>query len=124
MRASDIVNHLSVHLPKFADDFTDQITVTSLTRSGTTVTVTTDSPHGLVVGGQLNMTGAQTPIVISSITRVGIQATMVTASDHDITENAGFDVQIEGATEAEFNGTFDLISAPNRRTIKFFAKRL
>lgn len=119
MRASDVVNHLSVYLPKFADDFTDQVDVLSLTRSGTTVTVTTDGDHGLSVGQQVNITGAKTPIVINSITRSGIEATLVTNSDHDITENAGFDVQIEGATEAEFNGTFILSSVPNRRTIKF-----
>ena len=119
MRASDIVNQLAIYLPALADDFTTQIAVSSLTRSGTTVTATTAAAHGLSVGKQANITGAQTPIVINSINRVGIVATMVAASDHDITENAGFDVQISGATEPEFNGTFTLANVPNRRTIKF-----
>ena len=102
------------------DDFTDQINVISLTRSGTTVTIETDAEHGLSVGKQANVVGAQTPIVINSIDRVGGVATLVTDDDHDITENAGFDVQISGATEPNFNGAFKLISVPNRRTIKFF----
>lgn len=119
MRARDIVNHLSVYLPAFADDFTDQFSVTSLTRSGTTVTVSTSTDHGLTAGKQVNITGAQTPIAIASITRTGIVAEMITSADHDITENAGFDVQISGAVEAEFNGTFTLLSVPNRRTIRF-----
>ncbi len=119
MRASDIVNQLAVRLPALVDDFTDQFSVTSLTRVGTTVTATTAAAHGLTTGRQVNITGAQTPITISSLTRVGIVGTMVTAADHDITTGAGFNVQIDGATEAEFNGTFTLLSAPNRRTITF-----
>lgn len=83
------------------------------------MTATTTAVHGLSAGKQVNITGAQTPITINSIDRVGIVATMVTDDDHDMTENAGFDVQIDGATESEFNGTFKLLNVPNRRTIKF-----
>lgn len=119
MRASDIVQQLATVLPTLVDDFTDNVDVDSLTRSGTTVTVTTSTDHNLTVGQQVNITGAQTPITITSIDRSGIVATLVTDADHDITENAGFDVQIEGATEPEFNGTFELLSVPNRRTITF-----
>lgn len=119
MRASDIVNQLAVLLPALVDDFTNQLSVVSLTRSGTTVTVTTSAAHGLTIGRQANITGAQTPIIISSLTRVGIVGTLVTSADHDITENAGFDVQIDGATESEFNGAFELLNVPNRRTITF-----
>lgn len=119
MRASDIVNQLAALLPTFVDDFTDQISVVSLDRAGTTVTAVTASAHGLAVGQQINMTGAQTPIVIDSITRNGMAATLVTATDHDMTENAGFNVQIDGANESEFNGTFTLLDVPNRRTIVF-----
>jgi hypothetical protein len=118
LRAKDIVNQLAIYLPTFVDDFTTQYSVSSLTRSGTTVTVTTTSPHGLSTGQQVNINGAQTPIIISSITRTGIIAEIVTFSDHDLTENAGFNVQIEGATEAEFNGTFILHRVINRRTIQ------
>lgn len=119
MRSSDIVNQLAALLPGQVDDFTTQVSVNSLTRSGTTVTALCDSAHGLTVGNQVNIKGAQTPIAIASIDRVGILATMVTSADHDMTENAGFDVQISGSTEPEFNGTFTLHSVPNRRTIKF-----
>lgn len=119
MRATDIVSQLAQFLPAIVDDFTTQISVISLTRSGTTVTATTSAAHGLVIGKQANMTGAQTPIVIGSLTRSGIVGTLITDSDHDMTENAGFDVQLSGSTEAEFNGTFDLVSVPNRRTITF-----
>lgn len=118
MRASDIVYQLATVLPKFVDDFTTQMSVASLTRSGTTVTVETDVAHSLAVGQAVNITGAETPLPCS-ITRSGILATLVTDQDHDLTENAGFDVQIDGAAEAGFNGTFTLNSVPNRRTVTF-----
>ena len=89
MRAQDIVTQLAVVLPTLVDDFTTQIAVSSLTRSGTTVTATTAAAHGLETGQQVNITGAQTPISIVSIDRVGIVATLVTDADHDMTEKAG-----------------------------------
>lgn len=118
MRASDVVNQLAVYLPALVDDFTDSVAITSLARSGTTVTAETAAPHGLAANKAVNVTGALTPIPCA-ITRSGIVATLVTDIDHDLTENAGFDVQIEGATEAEFNGTFTLLRVLNRRTITF-----
>lgn len=119
MRASDIVNQIASVLPSFIDEFTSNYEVSSLTRAGSTVTVTTAVDHNLEAGNQVNIVGAQTPIVIDSITRDGILVTVVTQEDHDITENAGYDIQISGATESEFNGTFELHKAPNRRTLTF-----
>lgn len=119
MRAKDLILQLSAKLPQLVDDFTSSFSVSSLTRSGTTVTATTTTDHGLVADKSVNVVGAQTPITISTITRVGIVATLVTAADHDMTEGAFTTVEIEGATESEFNGTFDLLKVPNRRTVTF-----
>lgn len=119
MRASDIILQLAAKLPALVDDFTTSFSVTSLTRSGTTVTATTSAAHGLAVGNAVNIVGSQTPITITSIDRVGVVATMVTAADHDMTEGAFTEVEISGATEAEFNGTFTLLRVLNRRTITF-----
>lgn len=122
MRASDIVTQLAVKLPALVDDFTFNNDVLSLVRVGTTVTVMTSTDHGLSVGNAVNIVGARTPISISSIDRIGLSATLITASDHDMTKTAGFEnVEIEGANESEFNGTFKLLSVPNRRTITFQA---
>ena len=105
-------------MPGIVDDFSNQVNVVSLTRVGTTVTIETEGAHGLAVGNLTNITGALVPINCT-ITRNGILGTLTTDADHDITENAGFDVQTEGATEQEFNGTFTLQSVTNRRTINF-----
>lgn len=118
MRSSDVVLQLAAVLPRFVDDFTTQIAVVSLTRSGTTVTVETAAAHGLTAGRAVNIVGALTPLPCG-VTRSGTVGTLVTTQDHDITENAGFDVQISGATEPEFNGTFQLLRVLNRRTITF-----
>lgn len=117
MRSQDIINHIAIYLPKLVDDFTTQISVDSLTRSGTTATATTLTPHGLSVGEHINVTGAQTPIEIQRIERNGIVATMYTKTPHDFTENAGFDVQVSGSSD--FDGVHKLLSVPNRQTVTF-----
>lgn len=120
MRTTDIVNQLAVRLPALVDDFTINHEVLSLTRSGTTVTVTTTAAHDLLIGNAVNIVGARTPIVITSINRVGLSATLITETDHDVTETSEFEnIEIEGANESEFNGTFKLLTVPNRRTITF-----
>lgn len=120
MRSSDIVTQLAIKLPALVDDFTLNNDVVSLTRSGTTVTVTTATEHNLAIGKAVNIVGARTPINIISIDRVGIVATLETDSDHDMTKSVGFEnVEIEGATEPEFNGVFKLLNVKNRRIITF-----
>lgn len=47
MRISDVVNQLKAVIPRYTDDFSTVLSVTSLTRAGSTVTATTSSPHGL-----------------------------------------------------------------------------
>jgi hypothetical protein len=118
MRASDIVNQMASELPKYVDYFTTQVDIDSITQSSGTATATTSADHGLSVGQQVNITGALTPISCS-ITRDGTTGTLVTDSAHDITENAGYDVQIDGCDQDTFNGTFTLLSVPNRKTITF-----
>lgn len=118
MRSSDIVGHLAATLPTFVDDFTTSVSIVSLTCTGTTVTAETAAAHGLVAGKAVNIVGAKTPLTCS-ITRVGIVGTLVTVAAHDITEYTGAEVEIAGATEAEFNDTFTILSIPDRYTINF-----
>lgn len=119
MRMKDVILQLSARLPQLVDDFTTSFSVSSLTRSGTTVTATTTAAHGLTADKSVNVVGAKTPITISSIDRVGIVATLVTAADHDMTTKVPGTVEISGVIESEFNGTFTVIQEVNRRTIKF-----
>lgn len=120
MKASDIVLLLAKNLPKYSSLFTNNINITSLTRSGTTVTGTTSDPHGLSVGAGINITGASAPIGVSSLTRLGPLGTAITDADHDFTLGlATPTIDIIGANESEFNGSFIIVGVPNRRTVTF-----
>ncbi len=117
MRAAEIISVLAARLPQLTGDFTDDIAVDSLTQSAGVATVTTSAAHGLAVGHQVAVTGAKTPITVSSFTRSGTVGTIVTASNHDYTEGYQTVVETSGATEPEFNGSFPLLTVPNRRTV-------
>jgi len=117
MKARDIVTRLKTQLPLLTDRFTDKKTILSITAAGTTATVTTSTDHGLSIGKQAVVAGANAAVTISTITRVATVATVVTSIDHDLTITDGFAtaVVLSGAIEAEFNGTFPLLGVQNRR---------
>ncbi len=117
MKATDVKDRLGARLPALVDQFTTNIAVTSITSVGTTATVTTAAAHGRSVGNGVVITGAVTPVAIDTFTRVGVQGTITTLEDHDQTTTVPGEAIIEGATEAEFNGTFTVIRVVNRRTI-------
>lgn len=119
MKASDIVDQIARMLPQRTGAVTVDFEVSALTRSGTTVTATTVTAHGLAVGKQANIVGAQTPLPIGSLIREGSIATLVTDSRHDLTEGFKEDVILSGASEEEFNGTFTILKVINRKTITF-----
>ena len=125
MKAEDIVKQLQAVLPKVTDLFSDVLTVTSLTRSGTTVTAITSAAHGLATNAVVNIKGAQSPISISLTFLDGI-ATAITSSAHDLTEGwqngiavDSPDVTVSGATESEYNGDNPLLTVPNRTSFTY-----
>ncbi len=119
MRAADVVAQLQVKLPQLTDSFTTDVSVASLTRSGSVMTAACNQPHRLKRGNVVAITGATTPIPISSLTKSGDLATLVTATNHDLTNPVAETIRITGATEAQFNGTFSRVNVINRRTISF-----
>jgi hypothetical protein len=121
MKAADIITQLQSVLPKVTDLFSDTVSISSLTRSGTTVTAITSTAHGLTTGGGVTITGAETPLTISSLTFLDGVATATTDTAHDLTEgwenstpSDSPNVNISGATESEYNGENTLLSVPNR----------
>lgn len=103
------------------------VTLTSLTRSGTTATATTAADTNFRVGDSVTIAGAAqsdyngaktiltvTPsssteypsVPVASITRSGTTATVTTEEPHGL-EN-GQSVVIEGADQTEYNGTFTI----------------
>lgn len=85
------------------------LAATSITRSGTTATVTMSAPHPFVNGQTVTIAGAANPISVSSITRVATTATVTTGSVHGL--STGQWVGITGATGADatlYNGVFQV----------------
>ncbi len=121
MKAQEIVQRLALRLPMFTDAFTTNYNIISLTRVGSIVTATTDSPHSLKVSNQINIVGAESPIALLTLTRAGAIGTLNTDGPHDITKFSigAQSVEISGANESEFNGSFVLLSRPNRETLTF-----
>lgn len=126
MKASDIIKQLQLVLPNVTDLFSDSISITSLTRSGTTVTATTAAVHGRATSDVVIVSGAKSPITISSLTFSDGIATAITSSSHDLTElfenaiaNDSPLVTVSGATESEYNGANPLLTVPNRNEFTY-----
>lgn len=117
MRASDIVTQLCVLLPRLTDKFTDDVSVNSISRSETLMTVNCNVKHDLEVGQSFAVVGTDVPITIASFNRVGTVGTIVVSTKHDLTEPIVSTVRVTGATESELNGTFMISNIPNRKTI-------
>lgn len=119
MKASDIVSQLMARLPANTNRLTDEVGVVSVNRISDVLTVECDAPHALSIGHSATIVGAKTPIAISSLTRVGPIGTLVTAIPHDLTLSIAKTVVLSGAAEAEFIGTFSVLSVPSRMKITF-----
>jgi hypothetical protein len=119
MRAADIVYQLAAKLPLFSDKFTTNIALTSLTQAAGVATAATAVAHGLAAGQQANIVGAKVAIPLTSLTRSGTVGTAVSASSHDLTRGYSQNVEITGAPEANFNGSFALLNVPDRFTATF-----
>lgn len=118
MLSIDLVNALSNGITKKVDNFTTNLSITSLTAVGTTVTGITAAVHNLLTGQGITIVGAETTIAIDTFTRAGTVGTIVTLTNHDATKGAPVNVDTEGADESEFNGSFLITRVLNRRTIE------
>ena len=118
MKASDVVTLLQTKLPSYSDLFSDNLVVSSLTSVGNVVTAVCVEDHNLVSGNNFIMTGAESNVGIVELKRNGLEGYLETTTDHDWTNGLG-DIEIAGATESEFNGTFKLINVDNRREVRF-----
>lgn len=130
MRASEVIQRLQRELPKLTDLFSTQFSITSLTRSGSTVTAVTATDHGLVDDQEVLITGATELNPVTSLTFLDGVASAVTFNPHDLTvpssqqikENNLFGFNkalVSGAVETEFNGEFTILSAVNRKSFTY-----
>lgn len=119
MKSEQVIRQLQAVLPLYTDSFSDYVNASSLTRSGTTVTCTTATAHGLTTGDYVYIKGAYSPNLITSITRIGTVATAVCASGHDLTEGWQTTVNITGANQTAYNGVKSLIDVLSATSFTF-----
>ncbi len=120
-----IVNRLKEVLAKTTDAFSDILTISSLTRSSSTITAVTSTVHGLTTGDYITVRGAKEPILMTSLTLLDGVVTGVSATDHKLTDPSKYSspnlplyVTIAGA-DSGFNGTWELVSVPDDNTFTF-----
>jgi hypothetical protein len=76
-KAEDIITQLRSVLPRYTNYFSDEFAISSLTRSGTTVTAITSTPHNLQTGWYVRIVDAITPFTLQSLTRSGKTVTAI-----------------------------------------------
>ncbi len=125
MKGQEVVDRLKQVLPLYTDDFSNIVSVTSLTRSGSTITANAPS-HGLTTNDYVVIRGAKEPIALTSITRIGNIATVTSSIDHKLSDPSKYSrpqlplyIEISGATPIDYNGVFELLSVPNLTTFTF-----
>lgn len=120
--AQEIVGQMQLTVPRVTNLFSDTFSVTSLTRSGSTVTAVTSTPHGFSTGNYVNIFGAIAAYQVISLTQVNNIATGVTApgQPHDLTDNFQPTIVVTGANEPEYNGNaLPFIHQANRNTFTY-----
>jgi hypothetical protein len=124
MKAIYVVNRLKDILPKYTDDFSTILNVSSLTRSTTTITCTTATNHGLTTGDYITIRGAKEPIALTNITFSNGIATATTPTDNKLSDPSLFSpanlpLYVEIAGASGYNGLQELVSVTNENTFKF-----
>ena len=125
MQAVAVVNRLKEILPSFTDDFSDVISLTSLTRVDTTITAISPVAHNLTNGDYITIRGAKEPITLISLNRSSNIVTVISSTDHKLSDpslygnrNLPIYVEISGA-DAGYNGSWELLSVPDDTTFTF-----
>jgi hypothetical protein len=124
MKTYDIVRQLQAVIPNYTANYADSVTVSALTRTGA-VAIATATAHGLIAGDNVYIKGAILRNAITSITRVGSVATATTQYDNDLTLTAkeaqagDTYITIGGATQAEYNGSKQLLNVIDSKHFTF-----
>jgi len=119
MKIAEIIAQLQSVLPKYADDFSELVAVTTLTQAAGVATAACAAAHGLASNDYAVIRGALAPNTISSLTAAAGVATAVTAASHDLTLEDGALVNITGAVEAKYNGSKALLSVVDQYTFTY-----
>lgn len=121
MRLRDVVAQLQLILPKYTNYFSVTQSISSIVASGGTATIVTSSAHGLQSGQAVTLAEVEILTAIDSpVTQDGLIFTFKTTVNHDLTYGwqPHDTVTLSGFTDSNWNGSFNLMDVPNRKTFK------
>lgn len=108
MDTLEIVHQLRAVLPKYSNDFSDNITITNIAVNGANVTFTTSANHHLKAGDTFLTSDIENYIVISSLKKYNSIAIAFCQDFHNVTFANGQKVKISGASDSKYNGNKEL----------------
>lgn len=116
MKLEEIQNQLRANIPLHTDHFNDWLDA-FYSMVGTTATVTTTEDHDLNPGDVVNLKNVIFQNPLSSLVADNGRISAVSSVKNDMTEDYTKEIEITGATEPDFNGTFsnkiDIIDRTN-----------
>lgn len=120
MRLADVTRQLQLLLPKYTDLFSDVLDISSIVATVTVATITTSTVHKLDNDNAVVMSDVGTNTTIAGVSQDGLIFTFTTGTDHDITLDSPDheNVTLDGFTDSAWNGSFELIDVPNRRSFE------
>jgi len=116
MKAQDIIVHMMEYMPKYTDVFSGVVTPSSVVVSGTTVTMTFATPHGVANNGIVCVKGALIQNPIDTIDDSGDDVVFTTTLDHDITEGYTETVNLTSVSTPAIDGNYPIVTSENRKT--------
>jgi hypothetical protein len=119
MKIREIEYQLRTYLPLYTDYFVDWLSVSSYSVNALEATIETATAHNLNVGEILNIRNVIFPNPITSLTQSAGIGTAILQENTDFTYPNTKKITISGANEAEYNGTFNILSIPDRKKIIF-----
>lgn len=116
MKCRDVILHLMRWLPEYTGLFSEYIQPLTVNVTGTLVTMTFSTDHGLANNSIVTIKDALVENQISSIVDSGSGIVFTTTLDHDITFGQTENVYLSSATDPGINGFYDIVRSDNRRT--------
>lgn len=120
MLCSDIIKHIANYLPRYSSLFSITLPVQSVAIVGNDVDITFTAAHNLTTGDQITISNVLVNTEIDTLTfNADNTVTATTLTDHDLTEKWQTTITLANSTVSAVNGTFTLLTVPNRRTFTY-----
>jgi hypothetical protein len=112
MKVTELESILKEEIPKNTTLFNaNSVNINSLTFNSGSVTAVTASVHSFNTNDYVTISDAKIPIAINSLSQLNGLGLLLTNDKHFITKGVD-NLLIDGANEADYNGTFSIAEAP------------